>query len=151
MIQNLGYLEDYLDKYKDPVAHFQQIAKEWNEKQQAPETIAVGLSEKLPDQCLNRKNLGYAIIKLVYAKLQIREFFQNKQRQIPAEYNLNSIFSLLVFNRFLFPSSKRTLLRQKAAFLTVLTSRWMMSTGRLAIFADIHRISKDICMPESPV
>ena len=107
VIQNLGYLEDYLDKYKDPVAHFQQIAKEWNEKQQAPETIAVGLSEKLPDQCLNRKNLGYAIIKLVYAKLQIREFFQNKQRQIPAEYNLNSIFSLLVFNRFLFPSSKK--------------------------------------------
>jgi hypothetical protein len=54
-------LEDYLDKYEDPVAHFQQIAKEWNEKQQTPETIAVGLSEKLPDQCLNRKNLGYAI------------------------------------------------------------------------------------------
>ncbi len=116
VIQNLGYLEDYLDKYKDPVAHFQQIAKEWNEKQQAPETIAVGLSEKLPDQCLNRKNLGYAIIKLVYAKLQIREFFQNKQRQIPAEYNLNSIFSLLVFNRFLFPSSKKNAFEIKGSF-----------------------------------
>ena len=29
VIKNLGYLEDYLDEYDDPVAHFQQIAKEW--------------------------------------------------------------------------------------------------------------------------
>ena len=95
VIQNLGYLEDYLDKYEDPIAYFQQVAKEWNASQAAPETIEVRLLEKLPDQCSNRKNLGYAIIKIVYAKLRIREFFQNKQRQLPAEYNLNSIFSLL--------------------------------------------------------
>ena len=105
VIENLGYLEDYLEEYEDPVAHFQQIAKEWNVRQEAPESIKVRLSEKLPAQCSNRKNLGYAIIKLIYAKLQIREFFQNKQRQLPVEYNLNSIFSLLTFNRFLFPSS----------------------------------------------
>lgn len=107
VIENLGYLEDYLDEYEDPVAHFQQIAKERNARQEAPDSIEVRLSEKLPDQCSNRKNLGYAIIKLIYAKLQIREFFQNKQRQLPVEYNLNSIFSLLTFNRFLFPSSKK--------------------------------------------
>ena len=27
VIKNLGYLEDYLNEYEDPVAHFQQIAK----------------------------------------------------------------------------------------------------------------------------
>ena len=107
VIENLGYLEDYLDEYEDPVAHFQQIAKEWNVRQETPGSIEVRLSEKLPDQCSNRKNLGYAIIKLIYAKLQIREFFQNKQRRLPVEYNLNSIFALLTFNRFLFPSSKK--------------------------------------------
>lgn len=116
VIQNLGYLEDYLDKYEDPIAYFQQVAKEWNASQDAPETIEVRLSEKLPDQCSNRKNLGYAIIKIVYAKLRIREFFQNKQRQLPAEYNLNSIFSLLIFNRFLFPSSKKNAYETKGRF-----------------------------------
>ena len=116
VIENLGYLEDYLDQYEDPVAHFQQIAKEWNTEQKVPETIKVSLSQKLPDQCSCRKNLGYAIIKLVYSKLQIREFFQNKQRQIPAEYNLNSIFSLLTFNRFLFPSSKKYAYETKGRF-----------------------------------
>ena len=116
VIQNLGYLEDYLNEYEDPVAHFQQIAKEWNARQEVPETIEVRLSEKLLDQCDNRKNLGYAIIKLIYAKLLIREFFQNKQRQLPVEYNLNSIFSLLIFNRFLFPSSKKNAYETKNRF-----------------------------------
>lgn len=116
VIQNLGYLEDYLDKYEDPVAYFQQIAKEWNAGQNVPESMEVRLSEKLPDQCSNRKNLGYAIIKIIYAKLRIREFFQNKQRQLPIEYNLNSIFSLLIFNRFLFPSSKKNAYETKDRF-----------------------------------
>ena len=116
VIQNLGYLEDYLNKYEDPVAHFQHIAKEFNTKQEVPETIEVSLSEKLLDQCNNRKNLGYAIIKIIYAKLHIREFFQNKQRQLPVEYNLNSIFSLLIFNRFLFPSSKKNAYETKDRF-----------------------------------
>lgn len=116
VIENLGYLEDYLDKYEDPVAHFQQIAKKCNARQEVPEAIEVSLTEKLPDQCNSRKNLGYAIIKIIYAKLQIREFFQNKQRQLPVEYNLNSIFSLLIFNRFLFPSSKRNAYETKERF-----------------------------------
>ena len=72
--------------------------------------------EKLPDHCSNRKNLGYAIIKIIYAKLCIREFFQNKQRQLPVEYNLNSIFSLLIYNRFLFPSSKKNAFETKDRF-----------------------------------
>lgn len=116
VIENLGYLEDYLDKYEDPVAHFQHIAKEFNANQEVPETIEVNLSEKLLDRCNNRKNLGYAIVKIIYAKLQIREFFQNKQRQLPVEYNLNSIFSLLIFNRFLFPSSKKNAYETKNRF-----------------------------------
>lgn len=116
VIQNLGYLEDYLDKYEDPIAYFQQIAKEWNASRDMPGTIEVSLSEKLPDHCSNRKNLGYAIIKIIYAKLCIREFFQNKQRQLPVEYNLNSIFSLLIYNRFLFPSSKKNAFETKDRF-----------------------------------
>nr|OZC16873.1 hypothetical protein SPACI_40930 [Sporomusa acidovorans DSM 3132] len=37
----------------------------------------------------------------------INKFLQNKQKHLTIEYNLNSIFSLLTFNRFLFPSSKK--------------------------------------------
>lgn len=116
VIQNLGYLEDYLDKYDDPIAYFQQIAKEYNASQDLPATMEILLSERLPQQCCSRKNLGYAIIKIIYTKLRIREFFQNKQRQLPVAYNLNSIFSLLIFNRFLFPSSKKNAFETRERF-----------------------------------
>lgn len=151
VIQNLGYLEDYLDEYDDPTAHFQQIAREWNAKQKTPDSIEVSLSEKLPDQCSNRKNLGYAIIKLIYAKLQIREFFQNKQRQIHVEYNLNSIFSLLTFNRFLFPSSKKNAYETRDRFFDHFNFSLDDVYRALTISADIHRNSKNTCMTGLPV
>jgi len=115
VIKGLGYLEDYLDQYDDPVEHFKQVAKQMSQKDEA-EKLEILLSQRLPDQCDNRKNLGYAFIKDVYARLHIREFFQARQKNLNIEFNLNSIFSLLVFNRFLFPSSKKNAFETKDIF-----------------------------------
>jgi transposase len=106
-VEKIGYLEDYLDIYDDPIAHFKQVAKERNEANKEPSSIDINVSAKLDDNTDNRKNLGYAIVKDIYAKLDLRSFFQDKQRHLNIDYNLNSIFSLLVYNRFLFPSSKK--------------------------------------------
>jgi transposase len=106
-VEKIGYLEDYLNVYDDPIAHFKQVAQERNEANKEPSSIDINVAAKLDDNTDNRKNLGYAIVKDVYAKLDLRSFFQDKQRHLNIEYNLNSIFSLLVYNRFLFPSSKK--------------------------------------------
>ena len=106
-IEKLGYLEDLKKIYPDPIAHFKQVAKERSETEPAQKTLELNLLAKLPDQANLRKNLGYFVPKSVYASLGLRDFFQNKQRQLKSAYNLNSIFSLLIFNRFLFPSSKK--------------------------------------------
>jgi|GEM_PF-5186346 len=53
------------------------------------------------------RHIGYAAPKADYSKLGLRDFFQSKQRSLNVDFNLNSIFSLLTFNRFLFPSSKK--------------------------------------------
>ena len=115
VIQSLGFLEDYLDQYDDPITHFRQVAAEMTQKE-VIKKLEILLSERLPDQCNNRKNLGYAFVKDVYSKLQIREFFQYRQKSLNIEFNLNSIFSLLVFNRFLFPSSKKNAFETKDIF-----------------------------------
>lgn len=106
-VEKIGYLEDYLDIYEDPVAHFKQVAKERTEANKEPSSIDINVAAKLDDNTDNRKNLGYAIVKDIYSKLDLRSFFQDKQRHLKIDYNLNSIFSLLVYNRFLFPSSKK--------------------------------------------
>lgn len=106
-IEKLGYLEELKREFPDPIAHFKQIAKERTNAESSQKTLEVNLLAKLPDKAALRKNLGYAVPKAVFAKLALKEFFQKKQRNLDVEYNLNSIFSLLTFNRFLFPSSKK--------------------------------------------
>lgn len=115
-IEKLGYLEDLEKIYPDPIAHFKQVAKTRSETEITPKTLKLNLLAKLPDQAALRKNLGYFVPKSVYASLELRTFFQSKQRQLTSDYNLNSIFSLLIFNRFLFPSSKKNAFETKDLF-----------------------------------
>ena len=105
-IEKLGYLDDLEKLYDDPISHFKQLAKERNAAEKnVQKKIEVTLSDKLPPDTSSRKNLGYAIPKAVYDTLGLYDFFQYKQRFIHSEFNLNSIFSLLIYNRLLFPSS----------------------------------------------
>lgn len=106
VIENFGYLEDWYDKYDDPLSHFTEVVKTRNEEESAfPKTIEVKTTEKLTKENTARKNLGYAAIKAVYEQLGLYDFFKQKQRYINSEFNLNKIFSLLVFERFIAPSS----------------------------------------------
>lgn len=115
-VEKLGYLEDLEKEYSDPIAHFKQVAKERSKSEVPQKTLELNLLAKLPDQAALRKNLGYTVPKSVYSLLGLREYFQNKQRHLNVDYNLNSIFSLLIFNRFLFPSSKKNAFETKDSF-----------------------------------
>lgn len=106
-IEKIGYLDDLKKIYDDPIAHFKSVAKERNLSVSTERSIEVALNQRLLDNASSRKNLGYAIPKRIYSLLGINTFLQNKQKHLNIKYNLNSIFSLLVFNRFLFPSSKK--------------------------------------------
>lgn len=106
-IEKIGYLDDLQKVYDDPVAYFTAVAKERNLATTAERKIEVAADQRLADNSSSRRNLGYAIPKRIYSLLGINSFLQNKQKHLNIDYNLNSIFSLLVFNRFLFPSSKK--------------------------------------------
>ena len=115
-IEKLGYLEDLEKEYPDPIAHFTQVAKERTKAVTSQKTLELNILARLPDQAALRKNLGYAVPKAVYSLLGLREYFQKKQRRLKVDYNLNSIFSLLVFNRFLFPASKKGAFETRNSF-----------------------------------
>lgn len=106
-IEKIGYLDELEKEYDDPIAHFKSVAKERNLATPYERKLEVSLSQRLADNASYRKNLGYAIPKRIYSLLGIHTFLQNKQKHLNIEYNLNNIFSLLVYNRFLFPSSKK--------------------------------------------
>ena len=118
LIENLGYLDDLQKEYDDPIAHFKEVAKQKTLEYENEMKIAIELSKniKLEKDIKYRKNIGYSIPKKIYNELHIGNFFQDKQRKIKAKYNLNNIFSLLVFNRILQPSSKKNAFETKDDF-----------------------------------
>ena len=116
MIKDLGYLDELEQLYDDPIAHFTEVAKQMTEeKNRLKETIPVHIpvhqameryEDSKPEE-QNRKNIGYAALSVLYHQLEIDYFLNNRRRYKKFEANLNSIFKLLVFNRALYPDSKK--------------------------------------------
>ena len=108
VVQSIGYLDDFLDKYEDPVAHFRGVARQMTEeeKKRRKVTMTIDMDEELPPVTDNRKNLGYAAILKIYHRLGLQRFLNNKARHEGFEYNTNSIMTMLVVSRLLSPGSK---------------------------------------------
>ncbi len=105
VVKKLGYLEDLKKIYKDPISHFE------NEVQKMKIENKISLPENInPNETIDENehelNVGYIILKKIYEELNLPEFFKSKQSNLKINYDLNKVFSLLVFSRILFPSSK---------------------------------------------
>lgn len=116
-IEKIGYLEDFLDQYDDPIAHFKEIVARKNaEKAESKQRQTYDYD---PDETFdgdNSRNIGYAVLSHIYHKLEIDKFFNSRQRSIGAKYNLNSIMRLLVFSRMLYPGSKKKAYDERGKF-----------------------------------
>ncbi len=124
-VKALGYLDELEQLYEDPVAHFKDVAKQMTEeKRRLKETLNISIPvhralesyEALDADQQNRKNLGYAACSVLYHQLEIDYFLNNRRRYKKFEANLNSIFKLLVFNRALYPDSKKGAWEQRGIF-----------------------------------
>jgi len=116
-IEKIGYLEDLLKQYEDPIAHYKNIVEQKNiEKNAAKQRQSYDYD---PDETFegdNRKNLGYAVFSHIYHELEIDVFLKSRQRSIGAKYSLNSIMRLLVFSRLLYPGSKKKAYENRGIF-----------------------------------
>lgn len=111
VVKNLGYLEDWLDQYDDPVAHFEKVAKEMTERENIENqaiSFSIAKDEVINSEGINRKNLGYLVISYFYHLLGIDYFWNNRQKTSNADYNLNQVFQALIYMRILFPCSKKS-------------------------------------------
>jgi len=109
-IQSLGYLDELVEDYPDPIKHFEKIIEEMKLKK-ADEEVDVSVkyksSEKLSVGTNNRKNFGYAAFSSIYHTLEIDKFLINRQRSTKIEANTNHMMKLLVNSRLLEPGSKK--------------------------------------------
>lgn len=114
-IKKIGYLDDLKKEFDDPITHFKNEAKKYNENCITELTIN-NLNSKIIDENVSQKNLGYCILKKIYEELDLKIFFKNKQSKLNIEYDLNDIFSLLIYSRIMFPGSKKDTFDNKNRF-----------------------------------
>lgn len=109
-VRKVGYLDVLEKEYDNPIAHFEQIARQMtNEEKELnkPVSLSVSPQSSLPVGTDNRKNFGHVAFSHLYHELELDYFINNRRRYTKAEYNHNAIFKLLVYGRLLAPSSKK--------------------------------------------
>lgn len=114
-VETIGYLDDLKKQYDDPISHFKQIAKQ-RSNNEINELIIKNLKSKTIDDNSHPKNLGYAILKMVYNELNIFSILNKKQSSLNIQYSLEDIMKLLVFSRILYPASKSETYNNKDLF-----------------------------------
>ena len=109
-VRKVGYLDVLEKKYKDPIAHFEKIAKQMTDeilKKTQPIKLSISTNKKMPIGTNNRKNFGHVVLSRLYHELELDYFINNRRRYTNAKYNHNAIFKMLVYSRLLYPGSKK--------------------------------------------
>jgi hypothetical protein len=117
-IKTLGYLDELIKEFDDPIAHFENVVTQMNKEQKdnSSGTIDINMDEQLDYAGNPRKNLGYAAASKIYHELEINSFLNNRQRHIDIDYSLNNIMKLMVFSRLFDPGSKKKAFDNKEYF-----------------------------------
>ena len=107
-IKNFGYLEDYpnQDEFWEMVKAEDEKAK----KGHGDDMILVVPKNQKNNSMMNMEyNYGYKFIESILKELKLDEFFENLS--FKGKYNLYDVFSFLVYERIINPSSKRSNMR----------------------------------------
>jgi transposase len=119
VIENLGYLDEYLDRYEDPIAHFKEVARIRTQKlkeAEAEKEIYLGYvnaDEHMDEGEDSVKHMGFLPLSSIYHELKIDQFIINRQRSLDMDYSLNDVMQLLVYTRVLSPGSKLASFKEK--------------------------------------
>lgn len=117
-IEALGRLDELQKRFDDPVSHFRKVAEERTAEQDASKKafVPIDLSSTMDVSEDNLKNVGYAVLKVLYKQLELDKFWKSIQKKTSIQYDLEAVFRLLVFSRVLYPASKMDTFNNKGVY-----------------------------------
>jgi transposase len=118
-ILSLGYKDILEQEYEDPIAHFEQVARQMTEEHKlktAPITLKINRDEILDMGTDSLRNFGYMVFSSLYHELEIDSFVKNRQVLTDAAFDHNAIFRFLIFARLINPGSKKSSYESKHLF-----------------------------------
>ncbi len=114
-ISKLGFLDDLLFQYDDPINHFNELIKSGHYLND--ELLIKHLSTHKINQRQNRKMIGSFPLNRLYNSFNISSVFAKYESNYKFDYSLDSVMKLLVFSRILSPSSKLNAFNNKDNFI----------------------------------
>jgi transposase len=122
IIEKLGTVEEVKNAHpgEDPYEYGRRRAIELTlkEKEESREIMITVSSSRLIDNNKQRSyNGGYLFIQKVYNELGLDRICANASRRHKNEYNLNSILSMLLYTRVLYPGSKLSSMEDAKRFI----------------------------------
>ena len=117
-VLKVGYLDELVKQYDDPIAHFKALATKMNAEHQEKKTVTIDidLESRVEEGGASRKNFGHIVFSKVYHELEIDRFLKNARRHATFTFNTDAIMRLLVYTRLLHPGSKRAAMQIKESF-----------------------------------
>ena len=104
-VERIGYVSELKDKHDDPIAYYTAYAKELTEeaKKKTRGAVTIDLTSKLEINTYDSKNVGYCILKLLYAELSLDNFWATKIHKTETRRHSELLFRFLIFNHILCP------------------------------------------------
>ena len=144
VIENLGYLDQYLERYEDPEAHFREVVRQRNlEMMEEEASKEIFLGSVYADELMQENEyalyqLGFLPLSSIYHELKLDQFLINRQRSKAIDYSLNDVMQLLVYTRVLAPGSKMASFLQKENIARPFNCNWFDVYRALDYFADFR-------------
>ncbi len=145
VVENLGYVDEYLDKYEDPIAHFREVARQRTlEMKKAESEKEILLGSVYEDEVMDENedamyHMGFLPLSSIYHELKLDQFIINRQRSKSMDYSLNDVMQLLVYTRVLSPGSKIASFQQKENIARPFNCNWFDVYRALDYFAAFRK------------
>jgi transposase len=144
VVEKLGYLDEYLDQYKDPIAHFKEVARIRTQKVKEEESKKeIFLGSVYADELMfenenSMRHMGFLPLSSIYHELKLDQFIINRQRSLSIDYSLNDVMQLLVYTRILAPGSKIASFQKKDNIARPFNCDWFDVYRALDYFASFR-------------
>lgn len=113
IVKKLGDLETLKKEHSDPIAWAKTIAKEMTDEENKKKkeltndvTITLSANYFLKKDEQKIFNCGYLFLQKLYYKLKIDKICKKIKSKYKIKFDLNSILSMLLYSRIIYPSSK---------------------------------------------
>lgn len=106
VIQKIGYLDDLLHTYDDPIAHFKALAEKMTLEEKTNKTLVFDPKKELTENESSLRNAGYLALKPILNNLKLDIPCQALEKKYACQHSIYHVLSFLIYSQIINPSSK---------------------------------------------